>query len=161
MGIYLPRAGALGCGVWPGAGIACSQGNPPSFYPPYLNVGLSNPLSPPPLHSTPPLCASLPVSTTLPFLPVWMNVASLIPWLSDFHTTIFWWFWMLFVLRFSSNSFYGCTRRQSVSTYTTIVTGSQVSDIFDKDWKLMWEGSWITSHLSLNNTCSRNIYWTT
>ena len=34
-------------------------------------------------------CTFLPVSTNPPFLPIWMNVASLNPWLSDFHTAHF------------------------------------------------------------------------
>ena len=35
------------------------------------------------------LCASPPASATLPLLPIWMSVASLNPWLSDFHTAQF------------------------------------------------------------------------
>ena len=54
MGIYLPGTETLGCVVWPGAGIACSQGVPPNFYPPYMNVGLLMPI--PPL---PPFCITL------------------------------------------------------------------------------------------------------
>ena len=37
------------------------------------------------LHHT----TCLPVSVTLPLLPTWINVASLNPWLSDFHTALF------------------------------------------------------------------------
>ena len=77
--------GSLGCAVWPGAGIACSQGIPPDFYLPHMNVGLPVPQLPLPLCSTPHLLASVPISTTLPLLPAWVNVASLNPWLSDFH----------------------------------------------------------------------------
>ena len=40
MSLYFPGAGTLGCAVWPGAGISCSQGVPPDFYPPHVNVGL-------------------------------------------------------------------------------------------------------------------------
>ena len=38
MGIYLPGTGTLGCVVWPGAGITCSQGISPNFHPSYVNV---------------------------------------------------------------------------------------------------------------------------
>ena len=52
-------------------------------YPSRVNTGLSVPL-PPPLCTTVP-----PLSVTPPLLPAWMNVASLNPWLSDFHTVQF------------------------------------------------------------------------
>ena len=60
--IYLPSAGTLGCVVWPGAGIAGSQGNPPDFYPSQVNVGLLVPVLPLPLpvHPTLHLCVSPP-----------------------------------------------------------------------------------------------------
>ena len=89
VGIYLPRAGNLGCTVWPGAGTTCSQGIPPNFYPLHMSVGPPVLLLLLPLHATPHLCASLPISTIPPLLPVWMNVASSNPWLSDFHTARF------------------------------------------------------------------------
>ena len=68
-----------------------------------------------PLH---PGCASLPL------LPVWINVSSLSPWLSDFH-----------VVRFSVSSgcffflncccpSFGCARRHSVSTYASILVSN-------------------------------------
>ena len=38
--------------VWPGAGIALSQGIPPDFYPPHMNEAPSIPLLPQPLHAT-------------------------------------------------------------------------------------------------------------
>ena len=67
--------------------------------------------------SSPPGCPSLPL------LPVWMNVSSLTPWLSDFHTVQF---------SVSSGCFlflncccpFGCARRHSVSTYASILAGS-------------------------------------
>ena len=65
--------------VWPGAGIAHSRGVLPDFYPTRVNVGLP---IPPPLHASQYLCISV-----LPA--VWINVASLNPWLSDFHTAQF------------------------------------------------------------------------
>ena len=46
-------------------------------------------LQPPPrlVCQLPPCCESSPPSyLSLPLLPVWMNVSSLTPWLSDFHT---------------------------------------------------------------------------
>ena len=53
MRLYLPGAGTLGCVVWTGARIACSHGNPPDFYPPYVKVGLLDPqLAPVPLYTT-------------------------------------------------------------------------------------------------------------
>ena len=84
MAVYLPIAGNLGCVVWPGAGMAHSQGIPPNFYQPHVNVGPSILLS---LHVT--LCPLHPGSMTPPLLPIWMNVTSLNHWLSDFHTAQF------------------------------------------------------------------------
>ena len=64
-GIYLPSTGTLGCAVWP--------------------WGLDRSLPRVSLISFCRWCHST-VSATLPLLPFWMNVASLNPWLSDFHT---------------------------------------------------------------------------
>ena len=71
---------------------------------------------PPCLESSPPSCPSLPL------LPAWMNVSSLSPWLSDFHT-----------VQFSVSSgcflFLNCccpfswTRRHRVFTYASILAG--------------------------------------
>ena len=82
--------------VWFGARIPCSQGTPVNFFPPPVTVG---PPLPPPFHATPtaprhtcgsvPLCTSPPLSQSPPLLPAWMNVASLNPWLLDFHTVRF------------------------------------------------------------------------
>ena len=47
------------------------------------------PVLPPPLRATPCLRAFAPVSLTPPLLPTWMNVASLNPLSSDFHTARF------------------------------------------------------------------------
>ena len=42
------------------------------------------------VHQPPPCCkSSLPGCPSLPLLPVWMNVSSLTPWLSDFRTVQF------------------------------------------------------------------------
>ena len=60
---------------------------------------------------------------SLPLLQIWMNVSSLSPWLLDFHT-----------VRFSGSSgcflflncpSFGCAGKHSVSTYTSILAGSQ------------------------------------
>ena len=133
-----PSAGALGCEV-------CFT--PPAFFPVYLfmNVGpwgvlavsLTAPFHNPPPHwvcQLPPCReSSLPGCLSPPLLPVWMNVSSssffffvssLSPWLLDFHTVLF---------SVSSGCFlflncycpsFGCARRHSVSTYTSILAGS-------------------------------------
>ena len=88
---------------------------------------------PTPLHNLPPcwvcqlppcLESSLPGCPTPPRLQVWMNVSSLTPWLSDFHTVRFSYSfgWFLF-LNCCCPSF-GCVRRHSVSTYTSILAGN-------------------------------------
>ena len=46
-------------------------------------------LPPCPVHQSPCQEPSLPSCPSLPFLAVWMNVSSLTPWLSDFHTVQF------------------------------------------------------------------------
>ena len=66
-----------------------------------------------------PLCPGCP---SLPLLPG-MNVSSLTPWLLDFHTI---WFSVssgCFLFLNCCPSF-GCSRRHSESTYTTILAGS-------------------------------------
>ena len=71
-----PRAVQSGLGL----GFTRSQGTCPDFYQPHVNVGLATLLPPlPPLHATR-------VSVTPPLLLGWVNVASLNPWLLDFHT---------------------------------------------------------------------------
>ena len=72
MGIYLPGIGTLDYVVWSGAMIVGSQGIPPNFYLPHINVG-------------PPILR-LPVTLSPLLLPIWTNVASLNPWLLVFHT---------------------------------------------------------------------------
>ena len=62
---------------------------------------------------------------------VWINVSSLTPWFSHFRTVQFsgssGYFLFLNLL-----SFFGCARRQSVSTYTSILAGSAI-------WKLFFQ----------------------
>ena len=91
--VLFPRAGALGL---------CSLFHSP-FDPPGLSArecGICQPLlAPPAAHSMaslgPPATAlpwresSIPCCPSLPLLPVWMNVSSLTPWLSDLHTVRF------------------------------------------------------------------------
>ena len=84
MEIYLPCAGILGSVVWSGTEIPHSQGIPPYLYIEHMDMGPSISC----LHMSPRLSASPrisvpPASTSPPFLPVWMNVASLMPWLLD------------------------------------------------------------------------------
>ena len=79
MRIYLLGTGTLGWVVWCGAGIPPSPGILTNFYPPHILWG------PPILH----LYIFVPLCSSLLLLPIWMNVTSLIPWLSDFHTAQF------------------------------------------------------------------------
>ena len=89
-----PCAGTLDCTV-------CFT--PPLFLPVYLclNMGPQGLLAatwPAPFHNPPPcwVCQLPPAASPLhpgclspPLLPVWMNISSLSPWLSDFHTVRF------------------------------------------------------------------------
>ena len=63
------------------------------------------------------------VSPSPPLLPVWMNVSSLSPYLLDFHTVRFSVSCGCFLFLNCCPSF-GCARRHSVSTYTSIFAGS-------------------------------------
>ena len=72
-----------------------------------------------------------PGNPSLPLLLVWMNVSSLSPRLSDFHTV---------QISVSSGCFlflncccpsFGCARRHNVSTYSSILAGSMVYDLFN------------------------------
>ena len=64
MGLYLPSTGTLGYAVWPGAGIICSQGVPPDFYPPHVTVGVA--AASPHCTASAHLTAHLHISTLLP-----------------------------------------------------------------------------------------------
>ena len=107
-----PRAGALGHTV-------CFS--PPPFLLVYLlaNVGLQGP--PPTVlfcrESSPPSRASPPL------LPVWMNVSSLTPWLSDFHTVQFSVSSGCFLFLNCCCPSIGCARSHNVSTYSSILAG--------------------------------------
>ena len=60
---------------------------------------------------------------SLPLLPVWMNVSSLTPWLSNFHTVRFSVSSGCFLFLNCYSSF-GCARRHIVTTYVSILAGS-------------------------------------
>ena len=123
MGSELPGTGTLGWVAWSGAGIPCSRGIFPYFYPPYVDVGPSFHVSMP-LWTSPTLCASPCISMSLLLLPVWMNVASLNSWLLDFYTARFsdesvWYlFYSLIVI------FVNGLRRRNMFTNISISTGS-------------------------------------
>ena len=108
-----PRAGAVGCAVCPQ--VSQLQHCPPRSTIRCVSESTSRRLAVSPLH---PGCPSPPL------LPVWMNISSLSPWLLDFHT-----------VRFSGSSgcflflncccpSFGCVRRHSMPTFTSILAGS-------------------------------------
>ena len=119
--LYFPRAGTLSC-------VVCFT--TPPFLPSYLcaNVGPRGL----------PAAACLPRSTILPLtgstsctgrlspplLLVWMNVSSLSPWLSDFHTVLFSVSSGCFLFLNCCCPSFGCAKRHSVSTYASILAGS-------------------------------------
>ena len=70
VGTYLPGTGTLGWEAWCGAGLLIPKIPLPNFYPPHVDEGLAH-------------------STSLPLLSVWMDVFSLIQYLSDFHLISF------------------------------------------------------------------------
>ena len=66
-----------------------------------------------------------PICPSLVLLPVWMNVSSLTPWLLDFHTVQFSGIYAYFLFLNSLLSFFCyCARKQSVFTYTSVLTRS-------------------------------------
>ena len=69
-----------------------------------------------------PLCPSCP---SLPLPLVWMNVSSLSPWLLDFHTVRFFVHSSCFLFLNCCCPSFGCARRYSVSTYTSIFAGTK------------------------------------
>ena len=101
-----PQAGALGCAV-------CFTPLPFPL-PPIIYAGMWGRR----VCQPPPCCESSPGCLSRSLLLVWMNVSSLSPWLSDFHT-----------VRFSVSSgcflfLNCCARRHSVSTYASILARS-------------------------------------
>ena len=82
------------------------------------------------LHNLPPRWAgqlppcrefSLPSCLSLPLLPVWMNVSSLSPWMSDFHTVRFSVSSGCFLFLKCCCPSFGCARRHSLSTCASIL----------------------------------------
>ena len=104
-GFFLFSAETLGCAVCPRAGIPCSQGIPPNFYLPHMNVGppvlLAAALQPPPSHhhtmSSP---SRLPASTPPTHLDEYDFFKFLVVGLP--YSLIFWQFWMFLVFRLFS-----------------------------------------------------------
>ena len=101
MGTYLPGSGTLAWVVWCGAG---------SFVPKVSFLIF--------IHHTCVWDHVFCISMSLPLLPIWMNVISLISWLSDFHTAQFsdnsgWYLFCSRVVIF----FCGCSRRRAMFTY--------------------------------------------
>ena len=138
--LYFPHAGALGCAV-------CFA--LPLFLPVYLcvNVGPQglpattlwgllaaawpasfHNLPPRGVHQPLPFCESSPSGCpSPPLLLVWMNVSSLSPWLSDFHTVRFSVSSGCFLFLNCCCPSFGCARRDSVSTYSSILARSYTS----------------------------------
>ena len=80
------------------------------------------------VHQPPPCCeSSLAGCPSPPLLPVWMNVSSLSPWLSDFHTVRFSVSSGCFLFLNCCCPSFGCAMRHCVSTYTSIWAGSLAS----------------------------------
>ena len=75
----------------------------------------------PPCHKS-----SLPGCLSPPLLPVWMNVSSLSPWFSDFYTVRFSVSSGCFLFLNCCCPSFGCARRHSMSTYTSILARSLV-----------------------------------
>ena len=88
VGTYFPGTATLGWGAWCGAGTLCSHDTPPKFVSTTHGWGTAHPMF-------------------APLLPVWMDVGSLIPLLSDSANNwqiqlSFWRFWVM-VLYLSCN----------------------------------------------------------
>ena len=99
---------------------------PAGFYLLHVNVGppvlLAATLTLQPQHARP--CPLYSGSPSLPLLLTWMNDSSLNPWLSDLHTVRFSGSSGYFLFQIGCYSSYGCERRQSMSTYISILAGS-------------------------------------
>ena len=135
-----PHAGALGC-------VVCFA--PQLFLPVYshVNVELPGPAAAASASCSLPASCSLagpcppatPHKSSLtgcpapPLLSVWMNVSSLSPWLSDFHTVQFSVSSGCFLFLNCCPSF-GCARRHSVSIYASILAGSHTT-VFEQHYK--------------------------
>ena len=110
--VLITCAGTLGC-------MVCLTPQLFLLVYPHANVGT---MRFPRRHITvSPLCSSC---TSLPLLLVWMNVSSLTRWLLDFHVVQFPGSSGYFLFLNLCGLSFGCARRQSVSTYASILAGS-------------------------------------
>ena len=131
-----PLAGALGCAV-------CFA--PPPFFLVYLcECGAAGSAS---SRTACPICSTIhhsgfgsvarspvrPGCPSLPHLPVWMNVSSLSPSLSDFHAVRFSVSSGCFLFLNCCCPSFGCARRCSVSTYASILVFSIYTYLDDDD----------------------------
>ena len=90
----------------------------------------------------PHLESSTPSHLSLPLLLVWMNVSSLSPWLSYFHTVRFSVSSGCFLFLNCCCPSFGCARRHSVSTYTSILAVTSLpSDL----------ATWIFLHIKMKS----------
>ena len=115
------------------------------------NHPVGNPLPHRVLHPPPCRESSLSSCPSPPFLPVWMNVSSLTPWSSDFHTVRFsvgsGWFCSYICCCPS----FGCVRRHSVSTYASIIARSPDNwSLPSPEWEYV---SMITSRPATSGQC--------
>ena len=135
MRLYFPSTGTLGCVVWPGYGVAFSPSVPPGFYLPHVNMGPPVPLataaaawpSLPPCHHTVSSLPRLPISAPPSRLDEYFFFKSLVFGL--LYTLVFWQFFV-FCFEVSFDTSYGCVRRQSMFTYTSILVRSPLSFAF-------------------------------
>ena len=111
VGTYLLGAGTLGWGAWCAVGSPCSWDIRPEFFSTTHGWGTS------PARST-----------SAPLLPVWMDVVSLIPYLSDSIQLDFWWFCVMAVLSFSFN--FDVVAWQGKPCLFTLPSWPEVQDFF-------------------------------
>ena len=119
-----PCAGTLSCVV---------SLTPHLFLLVYLHANVGQPTTAWPTWSSSCCLASCPLHPScpsLPLLPIWMNISSLILWLSAFHTVWFSGSSGYFLFLNLLLSFFGCVRRQSVSTYASILARSLIFHIY-------------------------------
>ena len=126
MGIYLPGAGALDCAVWTvRSGLGLESLIPKVYLLNFIHrtwMGLPVTICRRHRFSPHHVYQPLLVCATLTRLDDCGFVKSFVAGLP--YSLIFLKFWALICLRFSCNSFCGCVRRQSLSTYTSILTGN-------------------------------------
>ena len=163
-----PCAWALGCAVchsvhqplpcWPAAALHIPLHNPTPCWVHQPPAASHQPPATSCFLARSPLCPGCP---SPPLLPVWMNVSSLSPWLSDFYTV---WFsvsscWFLF-LNCCCPTF-GFVRRHGMSTYASILAGSPKRLIFKEIFLLLRYYVKNFSFIKLSNTriWSGNYYY--